>query len=74
MLVDQSGQVKRATPINLLLLQEFYPCSMPGNIHVQQTYSLHEAMHFHQYKTRSCVCKLIGSHTYQSIEISICLS
>ena len=30
-------------PINLLQLQEFYPCSMPGNIHVQQTYSLHEA-------------------------------
>ena len=32
----------RATPINLLLLQKFYSCSMPGNIHVQQTYSLHE--------------------------------
>jgi len=30
----------RATPINLLLLQKFYSCSMPGNIHVQQTYRL----------------------------------
>ena len=33
----------RAMPINLLLLQELYPCSMPGNIHMQQTYSFHEA-------------------------------
>jgi len=32
----------RATPINLLLLQKFYSCSMPGNIHVQQTDSLYE--------------------------------
>ena len=32
----------RATPINLLLLQKIYSCSMPGNIHVQQTYSLYE--------------------------------
>ena len=32
----------RATPINLQLLQKFYSCNMPGNIHVQQTYSLHE--------------------------------
>ena len=30
----------RATP---MLLQEFYRCSMPGNIHVQQAYSLHGA-------------------------------
>jgi len=29
----------RATPINL---QKFYSCSMPGNIHVHQTSSLHE--------------------------------
>ena len=33
----------KAILINLLLLQEFYPCSMLENIHVQQTYSLHEA-------------------------------
>jgi len=26
-----------------LLLQELYHCSVPRNIHVQQTYSLHEA-------------------------------
>jgi len=32
----------KGTPINLLLLQKFYSCSMPGNIHVQQIYSLHE--------------------------------
>ena len=32
----------RATPINLLLLQKFYSCSMPGIIHVQQTCSLHK--------------------------------
>ena len=32
----------RATPINMLLLQKLYSCSMPGNIHAQQTYSLHE--------------------------------
>ena len=55
----------RATPINMLLLQKLYSCSMPGNIHVQQTYSLHETT-----STYSCVCKLTGSHTYQSVEIS----
>jgi len=32
----------RATPSDLLLLQEFYPCSMLGNIQVQQIYSLHK--------------------------------
>ena len=35
--------VHRATPINPLLFQECYPYSMPGNIILQQTYSLHEA-------------------------------
>ena len=37
----------RATPIDLLLLQEFYPCSMLGNIHVQQIYGLHEVTSTH---------------------------
>jgi len=37
----------RATPINLLLLQKLYSCSMPGNIHVQQTYSSHETTSTH---------------------------
>jgi len=37
----------KATPIDLLLLQEFYPCSMLGNIHVQQIYSLHEVTSTH---------------------------
>ena len=43
-----------ATPINLLLSQEFYPCNVPRNIKVQQTYSLH----FHLYKPRFCVCSI----------------
>ena len=35
-------QLDQSNAINLLL-QEFSPCSMPGNIHVRQTYSLHKA-------------------------------
>ena len=61
----------RATPINLML-QEFYTCSMPGNIHMQQTYSSTKPLPPIQ-ATFLCL-QAYGTHTYRSIEISICLS
>ena len=62
----------RATPINLLLLQKFYlqyawKYSRVADLQLARN-------HFYLCKPRSCVCKLTGSSTYQSIEISICLS
>ena len=41
-------------------------CSMPGAADLKLARS-----HFHLYNPRSCVCKLAGSHTYQSIKIFI---
>ena len=64
----------RATPINSLLLQGFYSCSMPGNIILQSRAADLQLVrsHFYLCKPRYCVSKLTGSHTHRSIEISIC--
>ena len=60
----------RAMPINLLLLQEFYPCGMQGIFTCSRLIACTNPLS----PTHSCVCKLTSSHTYQSIKISICFN